>query len=389
MLLLAGGLLSGISLPGCRQDSLVLLSEGLDSIGASVVKDKREGIFNINLYRAGEKIILSGETDSRDARNSVLDYLEGKGVRFIDSLMLLPDTAALGTQWGLVNVSVCNLRLVPSYDAELISQSLMGTPVRLLKRDHGWFLVQTPDRYIGWVDSDAIAVLTSEEYLDWKSSERIFFTGKTGDIYGDPEKKTTVSDIVAGCILRISGISGRDYRVMLPDGRSGFIPASGAMKLDDLDPGRLLTPETLISRAESFMGIPYLWGGTSAKGFDCSGFVKTVYYLSGIILTRDASLQFRYGTETDTVNFPASLKPGDLLFFGSVREGRPRATHVAMYTGNTEYIHASGMVRTNSLDRSRSNFSGYRRDTFIGAKRIIGAGYGEGIIPVAGHPWYR
>jgi len=354
-----------------------------------VVKDKREGIFYINLYREGKKIILSGETDSRDARNSVLGYLEGKGVHFIDSLTLLPDTAALGAQWGLVNVSVCNMRLVPSYDAELTSQSLMGTPVRLLKKDHGWLLLQTPDRYIGWVDSDAIAVKTNEEYLEWKSSERVFFTNKTGDIYGDSEKKTTVSDIVAGCILRVSGISGRDYRVMLPDGRSGFIPVSGAMKLDDLDAGRLFTPETLISRAESFNGIPYLWGGTSVKGFDCSGFVKTVYYLSGIIIARDASLQFRHGIETDTVNFPASLKPGDLLFFGSVREGRPRATHVAMYTGNTEYIHASGMVRTNSLDPSRSNFSRYRRNTFIGARRIIGTGYGEGITPVAWHPWYK
>jgi hypothetical protein len=366
-----------------------LLSDGLDSIGSAFVSDHREGIYDVKLYGKGKEIILKGETDNPDARKSALDYLERKEIQFTDSLVLLPDTAAIKDQWGLVNVSVCNIRLNPSYSAELTSQALMGTPVRLLKWNYGWLMVQTPDRYIGWVDSDAIAVLTFDDYLEWKSSERIFCKGKTGDIYEDAEKKKIISDVVAGCILRIDRISGKDYRVILPDGRTGFIPIASVMNLDDLDPEKLLTPENLISWAESFMGIPYLWGGTSVKGFDCSGFVKTVYYLSGIILARDASLQFRHGTETDTMNIPGSLNPGDLLFFGSVREGKPRATHVAMYTGDTEYIHASGMVRVNSLDPSRNNFSRYRRDTFIGVRRIIGTPFGDGIKPVTGHPWYK
>lgn len=386
---LVTGFFFSILFHGCRPRDSGLLSNGLDSIGSAFVTDGREGIYDVKLYSKGKELILKGETDNPDARRSALDYLERNGIHFTDSLLLLPDTVAIKDHWGLVNVSVCNIRLIPSYSAELTSQALMGTPVMLLKKENGWLMLQTPDRYIGWVDSDAIAVLTLDDYLDWKSSERIFYKGKTGDIFGDAEKKKIISDVVAGCILRTIGIRGKDYRVILPDGRTGFIPVAHAMNLDDLDPDKLLTPENLISCAESFTGIPYLWGGTSVKGFDCSGFVKTVYYLSGIILARDASLQFRHGTETDTVNIPGSLNPGDLLFFGSVREGKPRATHVAMYTGDTEYIHASGMVRINSFDSARTNFSRYRRDTFIGVRRIIGTPYGEGIRPVTGHPWYK
>ena len=85
---------------------------------------------------------------------------------------------------------------------------------------------------------------------------------------------------------------------------------------------------------------------------------------------------------------PDSLKQGALLFFGSSRRGRPRPTHVGMYIGDTEFIHCSGMVKINSLDSTRTNFSRLRRDSFIGVRRIIGAPDGKGIQPVLDHEWY-
>lgn len=373
----------------CQKESVNYYKNEIDSIGIVWVPDLREGIFEAELITDGTDLILKGETDVAEAKNAVTGLLKQEGVDFIDSLQVLPDVSVITEPWGLVNVSVCNIRFFSSYDAEMVTQALMGTPVKILKKDGGWFLIQTPDKYLGWVDIDAIETKSLEEYAGWKSSSRLFYTAKTGDIFSDASELKVVSDIVAGCIVEMTGIQKNGYEVKLPDGRNGFIPRGKTIPFDQLSVEAYLKPENLISTAESFMGIPYLWGGTSSKGFDCSGFVKTVYYLNGIILSRDASQQFQNGIRLRRASFPDSLRNGDLLFFGSSQRGRPRATHVAIYTGNTEFIHSSGMVRINSLDSTRTNFSRYRRDTFLGVRRIIGAEYGNGIQPVLGHDWYK
>lgn len=372
----------------CRQNVTGLSGDELDSIGKVYVPEPREGIFNANLYRSGSGLVLRGETDNGKAKEAVINLLGRRGIRFTDSLIVLPGPDLAGEPWGLVNVSVCNLRAESSYSSELVSQALMGTPVRVLKKNSGWFLVQTPDRYLGWVDTDAIVTMTAGEHTAWKSSGRIFHTGKYGEVFTDPSHTGVISDIVAGCIAGATGETNDHFAVRLPDGRKGFVPKDECIPLGELTTDNFLNAEYLRSTAVSYMGIPYLWGGTSVKGFDCSGFVKTVYYLGGIILARDASLQFRNGISIGKSAYPDSLITGDLLFFGPVRDGKPVATHIGLYIGNSEFIHASGMVKVNSLDSARGNFSRYRRDSFLGVVRIIGAEGGEGISRVTGNDWY-
>jgi len=374
---------------GCKQKSTNNFKREIDSIGIVWVPDLREGIFEAELISRGLDMILKGETNIPEAKDAITGLLNKKGVIYKDSLKVLPDVSEINEPWGLVNVSVCNIRLFSSYDAEMVSQALMGSPVKILKKEGGWLLIQTPDLYLGWVDNDAIETKSIDEYEKWKSSSRVFYTAKTGDIYADPSETKVISDIVAGCIVEISGSQQHGFGVKLPDGRMGFIPGDKGMNLDQLTVDTYLNPRNLVETAESFMGIPYLWGGTSSKGFDCSGFIKTVYYLNGIILTRDASQQFQYGIRIRRASFPDSLKNGDLLFFGSSGRGRPRATHIGMYIGDSEFIHCSGMVRINSLDSTRANFSRFRRDSFLGVRRIIGVEYGRGIQPVLDHAWYK
>ena len=122
-----------------------------------------------------------------------------------------------------MNVSVCNLRAKPSYTAEMTSQALMGTPVRILKKTGGWFLVQTPDMYLGWVDSESLVTLDKDEYRKWKSSSRVLYTDRTGDVLADPETTDLVSDIVAGRIVGLKDSAKGFYQVSLPDGRTGYI----------------------------------------------------------------------------------------------------------------------------------------------------------------------
>ena len=380
-----------IMVSGCKQTPITVnnYKSEIDSIGIVYVPDLREGIFDAEIITRGSSLILKGETNVSEAKDAITRLLDKDGIKFIDSLKVLPDISEIAEPWGLVNVSVCNIRFISSYEAEMVSQALMGTPVKILKKDNGWLLVQTPDMYLGWVDSDAIAAMSVSEHDIWKSSSRLFYTVKTGDIYSDRSMGKVISDIVDGCILEVSGTQKGGFEVKLPDGRRGFIPAEMAILLDQLSDKTFLNSTNLLSTAESFLGIPYLWGGTSSKGFDCSGFVKTVYFLNGIILERDASQQFQNGMRLRRGSYPDSLKTGDLLFFGTARRGRARATHVGIYIGDTDFIHCSGMVRINSLDSTRVNFSRSRRDSFLGVRRIIGAPYGKGIQPVLNHDWYK
>jgi len=383
-------LVAAIMAGGCRQkEKADYYKSEIDSIGIVWIPDLREGVYEVELSSDGNDLVLKGETDVPEAKEGITSLLRKKGVAFIDSLLVLPDTSVITEPWGLVNVSVCNIRFFSSYDAEMVSQALMGTPVKILKQEKGWLLIQTPDLYLGWVDNDAIEAKSIDDYDNWRSSSRLFYTAKTGDIYWDATEKRVISDIVAGCLVEITAEQKGGYQVKLPDGRPGFIPEEKGIPLDKLSVEAYLNPENLVETAESFMGIPYLWGGTSSKGFDCSGFVKTVYYLNGMILSRDASQQFQNGIRIRRNSYPDSLKNGDLLFFGSSNRGRPRVTHVGMYIGDTEFIHCSGMVRINSLDSARANFSRSRRDSFIGVRRIIGAGYGPGIQQISDHEWYK
>ncbi|MBA4323327.1 MAG: glycoside hydrolase, partial [Odoribacter sp.] len=121
----------------------------------------------------------------------------------------------------------------------------------------------------------------------------------------------------------------------------------------------------------------------------CSGFVKTIYFTGGTILARDASLQNLHGIKISYSTSYETLLPGDLIMFGSIREGRERITHVGMYIGDTEVIHCSGMVRINSLDSTRANYSKYLKDTMMGVRRITGTSPGKGVEHIAFHNWYQ
>jgi len=142
----------------------------------------------------------------------------------------------------------------------------------------------------------------------------------------------------------------------------------------------------MITTGRQFLGFPYLWGGTSSKGLDCSGFVKTVCFLNGVILERDASQQIKHGQEIDISSGWGNLQKGDLLYFGS--KDPYRVVHTGVYIGDSEVINSAGSVQINSLDKKRENFSEYLSSTFLGARRIIGLQPEQGYLPVKLHGWY-
>ena len=214
-----------------------------------------------------------------------------------------------------MNLSVTNLRKEPDHSSELVSQAIMGTPVMVLKNDGSWALIRTPDRYISWTERLSLRLVTTEEMQEWKRSDRIVYEKNSGWMYSNIAETGIVSDLVSGCILARIGGSGAYSRVVTPDGREGFVESSAIVPFDQFRQKKAEAGEDIINRASLLTGVPYLWGGSSSKGVDCSGFVQTVYFMNGLILARDASQQALYGDQVDiSQNFSALQCRGSFIF---------------------------------------------------------------------------
>ncbi|MDR6564207.1 MULTISPECIES: C40 family peptidase [unclassified Arcicella] len=348
----------------------------IDSFTQRFAPDKRTAIFQIDAYRKDNQLIVTGKTNLIEAKNALVNQLKAHNT-VVDEIKTLPEAELEDKIYGLVEVSVCNIRYSPRHSGELASQALMGTPVKILEReDNGWLLIQTPDKYIAWVDRGAITAINKGQLTRWETSNKIIYTRSYGVAYSEPNVNSeTVSDLVAGCILEIQAEKDDFFQVIFADNRKGFVAKNEASIYNKWLSGLNITGESLDKTSKRLMGVPYLWGGTSFKGVDCSGFTKTVYFLNGIMLPRDASQQVMVGETVDKSGNWADLKTGDLLFFGEKREdGSERVVHVAMWLGNGEFIHASDKVTISSMIATAPNFDAYNFKRYLRAKRILKTG---------------
>ena len=189
--------------------------------------------------------------------------------------------------------------------------------------------------------------------------------------------------------------------VILPSGKTGYVPVKDVVRLESWASDResrlkdeAAFRQDLVSNALGFLGVPYLWGGTSIKNVDCSGLSRSVYFANGLLLPRNASQQAVAGCDRNIFNDSgdvdwSGLQPGDLIFWGKAATDstKARATHVGMYIGEGRFIHSAQVVRINSLDPSAPDY--YDRKP-IGARNMVGSvdEPDSGVVFIGSSPFY-
>lgn len=298
---------------------------------------------------------------------------------------------------AVVGISDAFMREKPDYDEELGNQLLMGTVVDVLDSERYWTKVLSPDPYTAWINTMALEYMNDDEISEYIATPKYICTTDYTHIHSKPcEKSQSLTDFILGDIVRIWFKEGKKvkkrgfYGVILPNGEKGYVSKKDVQEMKSWAENSKANFENLKETAFRFLGVPYMWGGTSIKSVDCSGFTKSIWFANGVLLPRNASQQARAGEKVDfapdwsiSEDSPKFrdemmkrlkyLQPGDLLFFGKrgVNGGKDRVTHVAFYLGDGKYIHSAQKVRISTLDPNIKGVGGYER-AFISARRIIG-----------------
>ncbi len=369
------------------------INSAITEVKTKYAPDKRVAIFNIETEKSANRFTIKGETNLAEAKMELIEQLNKEKISTADKIELLPSKDLGEKIYGVINLSVANLRANPDHPEELSTQAILGTPINVLKKGKwGFYLVQTPDGYISWLDDDGFQQMTKAELNDWISSEKIIYLNDYGFAFSQPDENSQrVSDLAIGNLLKLISEEKEYYKVNFPDGREAFVIKDECKPFNEWYDNVNPTPENILKEAHRFMGVPYLWGGTSSKAMDCSGFTKTVFFLNGIILPRDASQQVNTGELIHTENGWENLKAGDLLFFGTKAKGdkKERITHVAIYIGDGDFIHDAGRVRINSFNPNKSYYSDYRKSGFIRAKRILNSIGTKGLVKIMDNSFYK
>jgi cell wall-associated NlpC family hydrolase len=334
--------------------------------------DTRVAVFDVKAEAKDNAIELTGDVEQTAAKDALLKAMREAGFpNVVDKISVLPDPALAARPLAVVTVSVAVMKIKPSHPSELGNQLIMGMVVKVLKKDGGWYFVQSlDDRYLGWMETDHLAFMTREQVDAFARAPRVIVTALFTLVREDAAPDApAVSDLVVGDVLATTGQKGGWLAVQLPDGRKGFVNQADATDYQAWKASRKVTPENTEQTARRFLGVPYLWGGTSAKGFDCSGFVKTVFRLNGTELQRDADQQSNEGVAVPTDNDLAQLRKGDTLFFGP-RAGVTRITHTGIYLGGKLFIHCAGLVKLNSFDPSSPIYSESLLKRLVKVRRI-------------------
>lgn len=234
---------------------------------------------------------------------------------------------------GICLISAAGLRAEPDHKSELVSQLIFGDMFEVLDNHNDWLQIRMLyDHYLGWVSANQVQLLSESDFADMQSSPHVV----SADLIQLIEDRTSNTSfaIGAGCSLHFYD--------------RGMLSAAGKVfkyngNVETEFPKK---PGQISEIALMFLNTPYLWGGRTPFGIDCSGFMQQVFKIGGIKIPRDASVQ---ATQGETIHLINEAMPGDLMFFDNAEK---QITHVGMLFNEGHIIHAHGKVRIDLVDHN-------------------------------------
>jgi len=260
---------------------------------------------------------------------------------------------------GIIIKNITDLRAKPDFRSERKSQLLFNEPVRIERYRNGYYQVIQPDGYSGWVNGNAVKILSATVLKRYLAALKYRVRVKTAKI---DKKRNDTGSMPAFLFYgtKVSYLSIRGNHCRLQDAGGNIFEISKNC-LESIGRYEPIKQSDIVKEAKKFLGVPYLWGGIGPFGLDCSGFVRTIFGAFNIELPRDSRDQYKFGQKIVLNN----IKPADLLFFKG---------HVALAINRELFIHSSlgeGGVAISSLNPKADNFRKDLLDAYIGARRVL------------------